>query len=132
MSTNAKVKVEESALEKAMRLCKEVEEEEERERLKEEEVKRKEEADKKRRDEVEKYNKSVMREAEENRKKELKTKEEEALRLKEAKDKEEAVLLPASLSTSLPNLLTCHIYADFQSRWLFETTSGDDKTAGCT
>ena len=105
MSTNAKVKVEESALEKAMRLCKEVDEEEERERLKEEEVKRKEEADKKRRDEVEKYNKSVMREAEENRKKELETKEEEALRLKEAKDKEEAVLLPASLSTSLPNLL---------------------------
>ena len=98
MSTNAKVKVEESALEKAMRLCKEVDEEEERERLKEEEVKRKEEAEKKRRDEVEKYNKPVMREAKENRKKELKTKEEEALRLKEAKDKEEAILLPASLS----------------------------------
>ena len=51
---------------------------------------------------MEKYNNSVMREAEENRKKELKTKKEEALRLKEAKDKEEAVLLPASLSTSLP------------------------------
>ena len=38
---------------------------------------------------MEKYNKSVMREAEENRKKELETKEEEALRLKETKDKEE-------------------------------------------
>ena len=81
---------------------------------------------------MEKYNKSVMREAEENRKKELKSKEEEALRLKEAKDKEEAVLLPASLSTSLPNLVSCHICADFQSRWLFETTPGVEKTGGYT
>jgi len=57
----------------------------------EEVEKRKEEGARKRRDEMEKYNSSVMRETEENKKKELKMKEEEALRIKEAKDKEEAV-----------------------------------------
>ena len=30
------------------------------------------------------------------------------------------------------HLLTFHLYADFQTRWLLETTSGVDKTTGCT